>query len=216
LLSGLTRTIKPYFKVRPSIMRFSAEIPFREGNACFQHIISSVLRKQFRESRLKSVLVFVMHQFIGTWGTAFVAYFLGASRRDLLVQLGWHPSMRSFYWILSETPYYPVQIVLGLYFGVLLGRRLHHFSMVWVWVLPLVLLFLAVGTNFTLIPEWTSVLERFGTGQSRWSHYFGWGCRPSNHCLDQLEITMPFYVAVAYSIGGLSAQKLLTKEITES
>jgi hypothetical protein len=156
-----------------------------------------------------------MHQLIGTWGIAFVAYFLGVSLLDLIGQLGWHPSMRYLHWILTETPYYPVQIALGLYFGVLLGRRFHHRSMVWVWILPLLILLLAVDTNFALIPEWTSVLERFGPGQSRWSHYFGWGCRPSNHCLDQLDITMPFYVAVAYSIGGLLARKLFTKDVTK-
>jgi hypothetical protein len=73
-----------------------------------------------------------MHQFIGTWGTAVVAYFLGASLLDLLGHFGWNPPMRYPYWILTETPYYPVQIALGLYFGVLLGHRLHHRSMVWV------------------------------------------------------------------------------------
>jgi hypothetical protein len=172
-------------------------------------------RQQFRESRLKSVLVFIMHQFIGTWSTAFVAYLLSASVLDLFGQFGWHLPMRNLYSILTENPYYPVQIVLGLYFGVLMGRRLHHRSMVWVWILPLMLLLLAVGTNFTLIPEWTSVLERSGAGQSRWSHYFGWGCRPSDHCLDQLEITMPFYVATAYSIGGLLALKMFTRNLGE-
>src|ERR1700730_2592864 len=155
-----------------------------------------------------------MQQVIGTWGTAFVAYFLGVSLLDLLGQFGWHPPMRNLYWILTETPYYPVQIALGLYFGVLLGRRLHHRLMVWVWILPLFMLLLAVVTNFTLIPEWTSVLERLGAGQSRWSHYFGWGCHPSNHCLDQLEITMPFYVAVAYSTGGVLAERFSSEDIT--
>jgi hypothetical protein len=149
-----------------------------------------------------------MHQFLGTWGIAIIAYFLGVSLLELLGNFGWHPPMRYLYWILTETPYYPVQIALGLYFGVLLGHRLHHRSMIWVWILPLFLLFLAVVTNFTLIPEWTSVLERYGAGHSRWSHYFGWGCHPSDHCLDQLEITMPFYVAVAYSVGGALAQRV--------
>jgi hypothetical protein len=162
-----------------------------------------------KQSRLKSILVFVMHQFVGTWGAAFIAYFIGTSLFSLLGQLGWHPSMRYLYWILTETPFYPVQIALGFYFGMLLGHRFHHRMMIWVWVLPFTILCLAVATNYSIIPEWTSVLAR--SGQNRWSYYFGWSCRPSNRCLDRLEITMPFYVAVAYSTGGLLAQKFSWK-----
>ena len=79
--------------------------------------------------------------------------------------------------------------------------------MVWVWVLPLAILFYSVATATVLIPEWTSVLARPGVGQSRFSHYFGWGCQPASHCLDQLLITMPFYSSLAYSIGAVLARK---------
>ena len=162
-----------------------------------------------KKSRLKAVLVFVIHQFVGTWGIAFFAYFSGTSLLDFLSRFGLHPSMRSLQWILTETPYYPVQLALGLFCGVFLGRRYRHRSMMWVWIIPLFILCFAVATNYTLIPEWTSVLARFG--QSRWSHFFGWGCHPANRCLDQLEITMPFYVSVAYSLGGLMGQRVFDK-----
>jgi hypothetical protein len=110
--------------------------------------------------------------------------------------------MHPLYWILSQTPYYPVQIIFGLGLGWSVSRRFQHRAMLWVWVIPLAILCYAV-TTFT--PEWTSVLE--GPSTSRFSHYFGWEgsvrgpCRDV-HCMDQLVITMPFYAAVAYSVGG--------------
>jgi Na+/melibiose symporter-like transporter len=38
------------------------------------------------------------------------------------------------------------------------------------------------------------------------SHFFGWGCRLKNHCLDQLLITLPFYSSLAYSTGAFLAR----------
>jgi hypothetical protein len=151
---------------------------------------------------IKSVLIFVMHQFIGMWGPGMVAYFLGTSVYEDLDLFHWYPSTRYLYRILSGNPYYLAQIVVGLGLGWSLGRRFQQRSMVWVWVIPLMILCYAV-ISFT--PEWTSVLA--GPSTSRLSHYFGWEgtirghCRDS-HCMDQLVITMPFYAAVAYSIGG--------------
>lgn len=145
-----------------------------------------------------------MHQFIGMWGPGFVAYFIGTSAYELFKVAHWQPSMHPLYWILSETPYYPAQIVVGLGLGWSLGRRFQQRVMLWVWVIPLAILCYAV-ISFT--PEWTSVLEGPAASASRLSHYFGWQgsirghCRDV-HCMDQLVITMPFYAAVAYSIGG--------------
>jgi hypothetical protein len=103
----------------------------------------------------------------------------------------------------SGLPYFPVQIVFALILGWLLGRALRHRSIMWVWVLPLVMLCYSVATYRVLIP--TSVLASIG--QSRFSHYFGWRCRPENHCLEQLLITMPFYSCLAYSLGAAFARK---------
>jgi len=78
--------------------------------------------------------------------------------------------------------------------------------MVWVWVLPLAILCYSLVTARVLIP--TSVLARPGVIQSRLSHYFGWGCQPVAHCLEQLLITMPFYSSLAYSMGAFLARKM--------
>lgn len=159
----------------------------------------------------ESLLVFVFHQFVGTWGVAFLAAFGLSSLFDLLPDLGgWKPSMRFVHWVLTENPFYPVQIVAGLYFGWLLGRRFQHRSMLWIWLLPLAILAYAFVATPVVSP-WASILVRPETLQSRLSFYFGWGCQPRARCIDQLLITMPFYAPVSYSLGALLARNALNK-----
>jgi len=163
--------------------------------------------------RVKSLLAFALHQFIGTWGIAFLAAFGVFGLFDFLAAISpWKPSMRFVHWILTENPFYPVQIVAGLYFGWMLGRRLQHRSMLWIWVLPLAILcywFAALH----LPGESASIFARHATVQDRLSFYFGWGCQPRAHCIVQLMITMPFYASVAYSLGALVARKTQTKAL---
>jgi hypothetical protein len=147
-------------------------------------------------SYLKSALTFVMHQFLGTWGVAMFAYYLGILTVDFMGVLRLPHAMRPLHWILTETPFFPVQIVLALYSGWYLSRRLEHKSMVWIWVLPGLILSWAVTT---MAVQLSSV---FALSGGAFSHYFGTGCRPKDHCLDQLLITMPFYTAIAYSVGA--------------
>ena len=160
----------------------------------------------------KIVLTFAAHQVVGTWGVAFFAAFGLMSLLDFgLDFLGWKGSIRFAHWLLTENPFYPVQIVTGFYLGWLLSRRFHHRAMLWIWVLPLAVLCYAFLAVPILIPEWTSILARPDTFQSRLSHYFGWGCQPRAHCLDQLTITLPFYASAAYSVGASLARYALKK-----
>jgi hypothetical protein len=82
------------------------------------------------------------------------------------------------------------------------------------WVIPFAILCYSLLTATVLIPEWTSVFVR--PGQSWFSHYFGWGCRPAAHCLDQLLITMPFYSSLAYSIGAFLSRRMAQSGHTAS
>jgi hypothetical protein len=148
---------------------------------------------------------FIAHQSIGTFGVAVFAYLLGISLHDLAAQLGAAYSMRPVYFILTETPYFPVQIVLGLWFGWLLGKRFGHRSMNYVWVLPALVLCCAVLLFAVLSPSYHSVLANQPSPLSR---FFGWGCQPKNHCLDQLVTTMPFYASSSYSLGAWFARQL--------
>lgn len=160
----------------------------------------------------KSLLVFAFHQIIGTWGIAFLAAFGLFELFDLLTAISpWKPSLRFVHWILTENPFYPVQITVGLYFGWLIGRRLQHRCMLWIWIFPLAILGYAFMATPHLSP-YASVLARPDSAPARFSFYFGWGCQPRERCLDQLLVTMPFYASVAYSLGALLARKASVKE----
>jgi len=149
-------------------------------------------------SKAKSVLVFATHQFAATIGILLLANLATGLAFDVIrLFSGRVYSIGYSYWILSGTPYFPVQIALGLVLGWILGRWLRHRSMLWVWVLPA----LALGLAFVALPQVSSL-----TLQARLSHFFGWGCRPENHCSDQLGITLPLYSAISYSFGALLAR----------
>lgn len=162
-----------------------------------------------RNSLTKSALTFALHQFIGMYGIPYTAPLVFSLVFKFPLLFGHSYPRRTFYSIVSEMPYFPVQIIFALILGWLLGRALRHRSMVWVWVLSLAILCYSLATATVLLPAATSVLARPGVGQSRFSHYFGWGCQPAAHCLDQLLITMPFYSSLAYSIGAVVARKTL-------
>jgi len=159
------------------------------------------------KSVTKSVLTFALHQFIGMYGIPYTAPIVFSLAFKFLFLFGHSYPRKTFYSIVSESPYFPVQIIFALILGWLLGRVLRHRSMVWVWVLPLTILCYSVATSRVLVP--TSVFASPGAGQSWLSHYFGWGCRPADHCLDQLLITMPFYSSLAYSLGASLARRTL-------
>lgn len=92
-------------------------------------------------------------------------------------------------WILTETPYFPVQIGLAFLTGLMLPRFLRHWLMKWVWVLP----FLILCVSFILTPlPLVGKIERF----------FGWGCRPELRCFVQLAVTLPFYTAASYALAA--------------
>jgi hypothetical protein len=157
----------------------------------------------------KSALAFVLHQFIGMYGIPFTAPLVFSLGFKFLHLFGHPYSNRSFYSIVSETPYFPVQIFFAAILGWLLGRSLLHKSILWVWVLPSSILGYAFFTGLPMADfGYTSVLAGRLSAQARLSHFFGWGCRPQAHCLDQLVITLPFYSSLAYSAGAFVARKM--------
>jgi len=154
------------------------------------------------------VLLFSLYQFIGTLGIIILAAYLTAYLFDVarLFDKPFPPG--TMYWILTGTPYYPVQIGLGLLLGWLIGRRVPHRAMLWVWVLPFVYLSYAIIAIPTLVPKFIPPAYQAGIGESRWKHYFGWGCGGVHPCFDQAAITLLFYASAAYSIGALLARKI--------
>jgi hypothetical protein len=166
------------------------------------------IERSATKSLTKSGLIFGLHQFIGMYGIPYTAPLVFSLAFKFLFLFGHIYPRKTFYSTVSELPYFPVQIIFALILGWLLGRALRHRLMVWVWVLPFAILGYSVLTATVVIPDWTSVLARPGVGQSWFSHYFGWGCQPAAHCLDQLLITMPFYSSLAYSMGAFLARRM--------
>lgn len=158
---------------------------------------------------MKSTLTFALHQFIGMFGIPETAPLVFSLAFKFPFLSGHNSSQRRFYSLVSESPYFPVQIIFALLLGWLPGRTMRHRSMTWVWVLPLLILVYSLVTARVLNP--TSVFAMPGVVQSRFSHYFGSGCRPAERCLDQLVITMPFYSSLAYSLGAVLARKTFVR-----
>jgi hypothetical protein len=156
----------------------------------------------------KSAGTFVLHEFIAMCGIPFTAPLVFSLGFKFLYLFGHTYSNRTFYSIVSETPYFPVQIVFAAILGGLLGRSLSHKSILWVWVLPSAILGYAFLTGSIFDFEHTSVLAGRYSTQARLSHFFGWGCRPEARCLDQLLVTMPFYSSLVYSASAFVARKM--------
>jgi hypothetical protein len=155
---------------------------------------------------IPGVLSFILHQFIGTVGIGIFAGFLVAYVFDVLRLFGMHFPQKVMFWILTGTPYYPVQIGLGLLLGWSIGRRVQHRTMLWVWILPSLYLMYALIAIPTLVPQLIPPEYQAGVGESRFRHYFGWGCGAVHPCFDQTAITLFSYIAAAYSIGALLAR----------
>jgi hypothetical protein len=160
---------------------------------------------------MKEIRRFGMHQFFGAWGVAVAATFLTDFMFTVVHLLGLPLSNHYYGDLLTGLPFFPIQILLGLLAGWFVWKHFKHRVMLWVWVLPLLILCVAFVWVSTLTPGLTSIWLEAGVGQSRLSHYFGWGCRAKYSCYDQLEITMPFYVSLAYSLGAWLAAKMPDK-----
>ena len=149
--------------------------------------------------RPMDVLHFLGHLALSTVGVVGVA----APVLTYSVVLSLHPffpslATRTVHWILTETPFFPVQIVVGLLWGFQLGRRYQHRVMVWTWVVPA----LAIISLILFVPLRSVVVS--GVELTKTEHFFGWGCLPQNHCFDW-PLTVLLYAAAAYSIGAFAA-----------
>jgi hypothetical protein len=161
---------------------------------------------QRREAPAKVVMRSLFHQFIPILGVPVVAPYAVILCGDLVRIFGVTFYMKDLNWIITGTPYFPAQILLALFLGWLIGCFVRHRSMLWVWVLPLGILIYFVAA-FPSIGQIGAPKYAALSSSKRLSHFFGWGCRPKNSCIDQLVTTMPFYSAVAYSLGAWIARK---------
>ena len=147
-------------------------------------------------------LYFLGHLLLSTLGVVVAAAVLTYS--IVLPLHVFFPSLnsRTVHWILTETPYFPVQIVVGLLWGFQLGRRYRQRVMLWTWIVPA----LAIAFFILFVPLPAVVVS--GVELTQTQHFFGRGCLPQNHCFEW-ALTVLLYAAAAYSIGAFAARMLL-------
>ena len=159
-------------------------------------------QKRFHKSWLGVVLIYPIHLAVATVGVLLVADILTSVVFEVVYRLGGTIAFTPN-WILSGTPFFPVQIIVGMLLGAAVGRVSKNNVAIWVWVVPLAVLAAAL----TFISLWVTfprpIEASFAT---RLSHFFGWGCQARLRCFDQLGITGPFYCSAAYSLGALIAR----------
>jgi hypothetical protein len=109
---------------------------------------------------------------------------------------------RDVYPLMTASPYYPMQIMVGVLWGWLRGFVTRERMMLWVWVCPLALLVIAILTRADTYPSSVIPGSLLSEYSSIRSYFFGRGCRPQNGCIEQLGTTLPSYASVAYSIGA--------------
>lgn len=164
-------------------------------------------------------LTFLIHQSLGAWGAVYAAPAAVVLLSELGSHVGINTTLSQGQWILYGTPFFLTQVALALFLGWTLSGTLRHRSMLWVWMLPLLALFLALfGVPLLPVPSSASILfppmDHLTIAQtaslgfaSRLSHFFGWGAgtRPFN----QVAVTLPLYSAAAYSLGACLARNVL-------
>lgn len=85
------------------------------------------------EFRIKPVLVFALHQLIATLGVGFPAGTATFFVVDLLRPLNSHFfTEHNGHVMLTQLPYFPIQILEGFWCGWILSRRFRQQAMLWV------------------------------------------------------------------------------------
>lgn len=156
---------------------------------------------QESKSAPKRALVIVMHQVLATLGVPFWALVLTSIAFGIPRLWGHVFRMSDLRGVLLAAPYYPIQIIVGLFGGWLVWRQSRHRIMLWVWVFPLVALILGIlddlTRSFDLRPGFFALNFRITL-----MRFFGSQCRLEDRCFNQIGLSLPFYTAVAYAIGA--------------
>jgi len=115
---------------------------------------------------------------------------------------------------MTASPYYPIQVLVGLLWGWLRGFVTRDRIMLRVWICPLAVLVIAILTRADTYPSSVMPGSMLSEYSSIRSYFFGWGCRPRNGCIEQIGTTLPFYASVAYSVGAWLALSIAVRSKT--
>lgn len=144
-------------------------------------------------------MIFLLHQFLSTIvvivGSAFIVFSI------ISVLHHWQPGMsnKTASLILTTIPGFPFQTMIGMLLGWCLMKSTRQSAALWVWVLPAVVMLIALMHG--------PVAEYGAHGSANvFSHFFGSGCKPGDRCLDQIVFTLPLCTTIAYSLGAAFAR----------
>ena len=158
-----------------------------------------------RKSRTRTALSFVLHQLLSTLVVMPLAAFLTFAAAPLFRPFLASPlNVHQVSAALTETPGFPIQVVLGFIVGATLGCWLKQKPAQWVWLLPVTVLAILFFTLPVSTLEHSSFFERI-------HYFFGTGCQPSQRCFDQIVTTGPTLAAVSYSLGSFLGMRLRPK-----
>lgn len=119
--SGIPRWLHSLYRLRRGL---SSRAPAESSEAKAERPAQDSVERFRTKSLLKSGLTFGLHEFIGMYGIPYtvpVVFSLAFKFRWLFDHN--YPS-KPFYFVLSENPYFPVQIIFALILVWLLGRVL--------------------------------------------------------------------------------------------
>jgi hypothetical protein len=171
-----------------------------------RHVEETIGPSTGNESVAKRLLLLGMHQVLATLGVLLWAGLLTAIASEIPAIWGHVFHQSDTYRTLSASPFYPVQIIVGLLWGRLVWKQYQHRAMLWIWVFPLVSLVIAMLQDSTrmstIYPG--AIVPNYGIMLST---YFGNGCRLDNDCFKQTAFTLPFYAAVSYAVGAWLASR---------
>jgi hypothetical protein len=159
--------------------------------------------------RALDALRFLVHLIASTLGVtvtaAVVAYSVVLTLHPIVPSIG----SRTVHWILTETPYFPVQILVGSLLGFQLGHRYGHRVMLCTWFMP------ALGVALLVLFAPLPPVVVSGVEITKAAHFFGWACLPQNHWFEQVGFTLLLYAAIAYSMGAFLARVIRLSSRTE-
>lgn len=141
-------------------------------------------------SKLRVGLLAVLHQLFCPYGIGIIVPIITFTAVG-----AFHGHAKTASYVLTGTPFFPLQIAAGLIIGYCAGRFFHWPLTGWTWVLPALLLGLSI------------IFIRPAHGTSIWGYWFGWS-GASGRAFPPLQpgLTMPVYLSAAYSIAATIGQ----------
>ncbi len=147
----------------------------------------------------KVALKSVLHQAFCPYGLM-----IAAAINIFMVVGMFHGTAKTASYILTGTPYFPIQIGVGAINGYLVGRYTVWPLTRWIWIVP-------VGILLAYM-----IFDPLPQGVSLFGYWFGWS-GVIGHVFPSLQtgVTGPFYLSAAYSLFSLLGERGLNQRNRE-